>query len=131
MCLQVIDQKFLRPLQKSKDEVEQEVISGRFPPCILYKIIYSSPEEKRIRPALLKVDLNGADVPLFFSCRIKEMCECMFCLCVCVCVRVRVCVRACVRACVRTCVRAREFVCVYTCECTGIHSVVCVGVHCG
>ena len=102
MCLQVIDQKFLRPLQKSKVEVEQEVISGRFPPCILYKIIYSSPEEKRIRPALLKVDLNGADVPLFFSCRIKEMCECMFCLCVCV--------RAC--ACVCACARA------YVCACT-------------
>ena len=77
MCLQVMDEMFLEPSQKSKDEVEQDVIRGRFPPCILYQIIYSSPQEKRIRPAL-KVDLNGADVPLSFSCLIKEeMCECM------------------------------------------------------
>ena len=75
MCLQVMDQMFLRPLQQSKDEVEQEVISGRFPPCILYQIVYSDPEGKRTRPTLLKVDLNGADVPLVFNCRIKEMCE--------------------------------------------------------
>ena len=95
MCLQVMDQMLSRPLQKSKDEVEKEVISGRFPPCILYQIIYSSPEKKRTRPALLKVDLNGADVPLVFNCRIKEeMCECMFCLCIYVCMCVRACVRA-------------------------------------
>ena len=79
VSIQVMDQMFLTPLEKSNDEIEREVISGRFPPCILYKIIYSSPEEKRTRPALLKVDLNGANVPLFFSCRIKEeMCECLF-----------------------------------------------------
>ena len=79
MCLQVMEQTFLEPLGKSKDEVEQGVISGRFPPCILYKIIYSSPEEKRTRPALLKVDLNGANISLSFSCRVmEEMCECMF-----------------------------------------------------
>ena len=79
MCLQVMDQMFLAPFGKSNDEIEREVINGRFPPCILYKIIYSSPEVKRTRPALLKVNLNGADVPLSFSCRIKEeMCECTF-----------------------------------------------------
>ena len=78
MCLQVMDHMFLGPLRKSNDEIEREVISGRFPPCILYKIIYSSPEEKRIRPALLKVYLNGAHVSLSFSCRIKEICECTF-----------------------------------------------------
>ena len=112
MCLQVMDQMFLELLKKSKVEVEQEVISGHFPPCILYKIIYSSPEGKRTRPALLKVILNGADVPLPFSCRfMEEMCECIcfdcvyvfVCVCVCVCMYVCVCVCACVRACVYTC----------------------------
>lgn len=77
---------FLAPLRKSNDEIEREVINGRFPPCILYKIIYSSPEEKRTRPALLKVMLNGANVSLAFSCRImEEMCECMFVLYIYVC----------------------------------------------
>ena len=70
---------FLAPSGKSNDEIEREVISGRFPPCILYKIVYSSPEEKQTRPALLKVKLNGADVSLSFGCRIKEeMCEFTF-----------------------------------------------------
>ena len=79
MCLQVMDQMFLAPYGKHNDEIEREVISGRFPPCILYKIIDRSQEEKRTRPALLKVDLNGANVPLSFSCRIKEeMVECTF-----------------------------------------------------
>ena len=72
---------FLAPLGKSKDEIEREVISGRFPPCILYKIMYRSPEERRTRRALLKVKLNGADVSLFFSCSIKEeIRECVFVL---------------------------------------------------
>ena len=114
MCLQVMDQMFLEPLQKSKDEVEQDVISGRFPPCILYQIISSSPEENRIRPALLKVDLNGADVPLVFNCRIKEeMCGCM-------CVHLCVCACACACACVHMCVHVCVCVCVCACACVHI-----------
>ena len=79
---QVIDQMFLEPLGKSNAEVEKEVTSGRFPPCILYKIIYTSPEENRLKPAMMKVELHGANVPLVFCCRVKEeMSECA-CLCV-------------------------------------------------
>ena len=52
--------------------MEEEVSSGRFPPCLCYKILYTSPEERRVRPALLKVDLQGADVRLTFSCTLKE-----------------------------------------------------------
>ena len=86
MPSQIVEHRFLAPVGKSKDEVEQEVISGRFPPCILYKIVYNSPEEIRVRPALMKVYLHGADAPLSFSCRVKEeTCElCLCCMYVCV-----------------------------------------------
>ena len=57
---------------KSKSDVEQEVNNGRFPPCLCYKILFTSPEERRVKPALLKVDLLGADVHLTFSCTFKE-----------------------------------------------------------
>ena len=81
----VVEQMFLEPLGKSKDEVEQEVNSGRFPPGILYKIVYTGQEENRVKSALMKVFLHGAFVPLSFSCRVKEeICECMFVLCTCV-----------------------------------------------
>ena len=63
---------FLEPLGKSKEEVEGEVNNGRFPPCILYKIIYTGREELRVNSALVNVLLQGADVPLSFSCRVKE-----------------------------------------------------------
>ena len=69
---------FLEPLGKSKKDIEREVNSGRFPPCILYQIIYSSPEGKRVKPALMDVQVHGANVPLIFGCRIKEEpCECV------------------------------------------------------
>ena len=127
MCLQVMDQMFLEPLGKSTVEVEQEVISGRFPPCILYKIIYSSPEEKRTRPALLKVDLNETDVSLSFSCRIKEeMCECV-CVRACEHVSVCVCVCACACACVFACMHACVCVCMCMCVCVCVQyaSILC------
>ena len=62
---------------KSKSERERVIASGRFPPCILYKIIYTCPEEKRRKIALMKVHVHGANVPLVFCCEVKEkMSEC-------------------------------------------------------
>ena len=60
------------PKRKSKSDMEKAVNSGRFPPCLCYKILFTSPEERRVRPALLKVNLLGADVDLTFSCTFKE-----------------------------------------------------------
>ena len=67
-------------LEWSKLEFEKEMNSGRFPPCIRYKIIFSSPEEMRVKPTLVIVHLRGANVPLTFSCRIKE--QASECVCV-------------------------------------------------
>ena len=71
------------PKGKSNSKMEEEVNNGRFPPCLCYKILYTSPEERRVIPVLLKVDLLGADVPLTFSCAFKE--EPSECVCVCLC----------------------------------------------
>ena len=60
------------PKGKSKSDMEQEVNSGHFPPCLCYMILFTSPEKRRVRPALLKVDLLGADVDLTFSCTFQE-----------------------------------------------------------
>ena len=60
------------PKGKTKSKQAEEVAKGRFPPCITYKIVYTSPEERRVKPAMMKVALDGADVPLIFSCRVKE-----------------------------------------------------------
>lgn len=59
-------------MEDSKSVIETKVQNGWFPPYIVYKIIYNSAEEKRVKPALVKVALHGADVHLSFSCRIKE-----------------------------------------------------------
>lgn len=87
---QVNDERFLVPLGKSKEDLEGEVNTGRFPPSIIYMIIYSSPEENRVKDALIKVDIHGANVPLVFCCKIKEergecgsICECSLKLIVC------------------------------------------------
>lgn len=62
----------------SKENLEEEITNGRFPPCFLYKILYTSPEEKRIRPNLMLVHVHGANVSLVFSCRVQEeLCECV------------------------------------------------------
>lgn len=75
---QVVGQDFLALMGKSTLECQQEVSSGRFPPCIVYKIIYSSPEERRVKRALMTVDVDGANVPLSFHCLVKEeMRECV------------------------------------------------------
>ena len=60
------------PKGKSKAALKREVNSGRFPPYICYYILYSLPEERRVKPTFLTVDLHGADVPLTFSCRFNE-----------------------------------------------------------
>ena len=62
----------LEPLRKTKEEVEQEVSNGCFPPCILYKIIYTGLEVNRVKSALVNIVLHGANVPLSFNCRVKE-----------------------------------------------------------
>ena len=75
----------LLPKAKSKSEIEEAVSSGRSPPCILYKILYTSPEEQRVKPALLTVALCGDHLELRFNCRImEEMRECVS-VCVCAC----------------------------------------------
>ena len=66
------EKAFLTPEGKSKAALKREVNSGRFPPSICYQILYSLPEERRVVPSFLKVDLHGADVPLTFSCRFNE-----------------------------------------------------------
>ena len=63
---------FLMPEGKSKAALKREVSSGRFPPYICYQILYSLPEERRVVPTFLTVDLLGADVPLTFNCRLNE-----------------------------------------------------------
>ena len=71
----------LEPLRKTKEEVEQEVSNGRFPPCILYKIIYTGLEVNHVKSALVNIVLHGANVPLSFSCRVEEMCVCCEVVC--------------------------------------------------
>ena len=96
---------------KSAQELEREVTSGRFPPSILIKVIYTSPEEKRKGTALMMVDVNGASVPLSFSCRVKEeVCESE-----CICCQVYLCVCS-VASVVRVCV----------CMCMNVYMCVCV-----
>lgn len=57
---------------KSKPEIEEEVSSGHFPPCLCVRIQFSHPEDERMKYASLTVDLLDANVPLTFSCTIKE-----------------------------------------------------------
>lgn len=81
--------EFLLPLGKSKSQIEREVISGYFPPCVCYKILFTSPKEKRVRPALLEVDLQGANKHLTFSCIVREEEESSECAHACMSVRTR------------------------------------------
>lgn len=69
---QVFEDEFLKLKNKSKTEFEGEVNSGRFPPYICYKILYTSPEENRLQPALLKIDIHGTNKNLTVSCEIME-----------------------------------------------------------
>ena len=66
------------PSRMTKESLEKQITSGCFPPSIVYKVIYTSPEEKRVSPASMEVHVHGTNVPLVFSLRIKEeMCECV------------------------------------------------------
>lgn len=56
---------------KTKSEIERDITNERFPPFILYKILYTGHAENRVQ-AWMKVDLHGADVPLSFSCIVGE-----------------------------------------------------------
>ena len=78
---------------KSKEEFEGEVGSGRFPPYIHYKVLYTSPQERRLQPSLMKVDLKGTNENLKLSFRImQEACKSYgSCVCVCVCVSMHSC----------------------------------------
>ena len=57
---------------KSKAAIDHEVVRGLFPPHVCYKIVYSLPKKRRVVPTLLKVNLDGADVSLTFSCRFYQ-----------------------------------------------------------
>ena len=79
-------EEFLANFDLPKKDVEEDIKSGRFPPCIPYQIIYFSPEERRVKPAMMKVDVHGADKPISFVCTVKEeLCECACIQCVFVC----------------------------------------------
>ena len=45
---------------------------GRFPPSFCFTVLYTSPEERRQTPALLKVSVDGTDADLTFNCRITQ-----------------------------------------------------------
>ena len=49
-----------------------DIQNGRYPPCIYYKVLYTSVAERRQAPGLLKAELHGADVKLFFTCKVFE-----------------------------------------------------------
>ena len=93
---------------KSKEEFEGEVGSERFPPYIHYKILYTSPQESRLQPFLMKVDLKGTNENLKLSFYImQEACKFYtWLMCVCVCIYVGVGVGGWVWVCVCVCVYA-------------------------
>ena len=75
-CTQVYEDSFLKLKHKSKEQFEGEVGSGRFPPYIHYKILYTSPQESRLQPYLMKVDLKGTNENLKLSfCIMQGACK--------------------------------------------------------
>ena len=60
-------------LGKEKDAVIAEVRNGRYPPCIYYQVLYTGGVAERKRaPAFWRAELQGADVKLFFSCKVLQ-----------------------------------------------------------
>ena len=57
---------------RSREEIIADVMNDRFPPYILYQIIYTGDAPDRVRFTLVTVHLDGANVPLSFNCRIRE-----------------------------------------------------------
>ena len=72
MYVQVRERDFLDILGKEKNEVFAEVRNGRYPPCIYYQVLYTSVAERRRAPTFWRAELQGADVKLFFSCRVLQ-----------------------------------------------------------
>ena len=69
-----------------KKKLEREISSERFPPYIQYKVLYTSPHERRLQPYLMKVDLKGTNENLKLSFGIMQE-ECKFytwLMCVCI-----------------------------------------------
>ena len=85
-------------MAKSKFEVAQAIRSGQLPPCIMYHVLYTVPEDQRVNRAKLTVALRGEDLDLSFNCPIMEavcehytnMCMCLLYLCIHACMRVLV-----------------------------------------
>ena len=71
---------------KTHEEFEGEVNSGRFPPFVRYKLLYTSPQERRTQPSLMMVDLKGSNENLRLSFDIMEEACKYVCVCVCACV---------------------------------------------
>lgn len=83
---------FLKLKNKTREELKGEVNSGRFPPYVHYKPLYTLPQEKRPQPSLMMVDLKGTNENLKLSFNIMEE-ACKFCMYMTrVCVRVYVCI---------------------------------------
>ena len=59
-------------LGKEKDTVIAEVQKERYPPNICYKVLYTSAAEQRQTPTFWRAELIGADVNLFFNCRVTQ-----------------------------------------------------------
>ena len=92
-------------MAKSKFEVAQAIKSGQHPPCIMYNVFYTVPEDQRVNRAKLTVALRGKDLNLLFSCPIMEA-VCEHCINIYVyvcCTCVYVCVYACMHACACKC----------------------------
>ena len=70
------------PKAKSKWEVERAISRGQCPPYIQYIVSFDAPKEHRLKPANLRVKLQGDDLDLKFSCPImEEKCECLYACC--------------------------------------------------
>ena len=70
------------PKAKLKCEVERAISRGQCPPYIQYFVSFDAPKEKRLKPAILRVKLQGDDLDLRFSFSImEEMCKCLYACC--------------------------------------------------
>ena len=93
---------------KTCEEFEGELSSGRFPPYIHYRFVYNSPQEERPRPSFMTVDLKGSNENLRLcfdimagACKFSTW---LVCVCVCVCLCVCLCMCVCISVCVCVCV---------------------------
>ena len=78
LIAQIEFKDFMLPKANNESEIKEAISNGLSPPCILYKVFYSIPEEQRVKPAELTVALRGEDLELRFNCGIMEgMCECI------------------------------------------------------